>query len=98
TTTAFPASTRHLSPFALAAACRPQPIVTGCSIVTTGVFVGVTAGAVPVAARLIAIGVAVLRGGALLDDFRSDVAQHFASDLLIFLEILASASSPISHG
>src|SRR5688572_33034809 len=56
------------------------------------------AGAVRVAASLIAVGVAVLRGGAFLRDLGSNLAEDLAAHLLILLELPALASSTVSHG
>jgi len=77
--------------------CHAGHLSLDLRIVAAAVFVGVTPGTIPVAAGLIAVRIAVLRRGVFLDDLGTDITQHFASDLLILLEISAFASSPISH-
>jgi hypothetical protein len=57
-----------------------------------------TSGPVGIAARLVAIGIPVLGCSVLLHDFRSDVSKHLAPDVLVFPELLAFASSAVSHG
>src|SRR5438046_10344421 len=56
-----------------------------------------TACAIPVAARLIAIGIAVRGFVAILNDLRADLLQRFAPDGLILLELLALASAAVRH-
>src|SRR5689334_20197264 len=55
-----------------------------------------SARAVPVAACFVAIRIAVARDGAVLRDLRSDIAEHFATDLLVFLDLLALTLSAVS--
>src|SRR5688572_9671766 len=68
------------------------------ALIAGGVLVGVAPRAVPVAARLIAVRIPVLGGGAILDDLRADVVEHFPANLLVLSEFLAFAASAFSHG